>query len=62
MFNEATNLDGIVLTKLDGTGKGGIVFAITNQLHLPIIYVTFGEDVNSLKPFDIEEYVNNLLG
>jgi fused signal recognition particle receptor len=62
IFNQATNLDGIVLTKLDGTGKGGILFAITNQLHLPIIYVTFGETVDALKDFDAQEYVKDLLG
>ena len=62
IFNEATNLDGIILTKLDGTGKGGIVFSITNQLHLPIAYVTFGEEIDSLKTFDANNYVEDLLG
>lgn len=61
IFNEATKLDGIILTKLDGTGKGGIVFAITNELQLPIIYVTFGEGVEALKLFNPEEYVTDLL-
>lgn len=62
LFNEATNINGIILTKLDGTGKGGIVFSITNELHLPIFYVTFGEDVDALKTFDAEDYVKDLLG
>jgi fused signal recognition particle receptor len=62
LFNEATKLDGIVLTKLDGTGKGGILFSITKQLHLPIIYVTFGESIDELKIFDTAEYVKELLG
>lgn len=61
IFNEATTLTGIVLTKLDGTGKGGIVFALTNTLQLPIVYVTFGEDIDALKKFDPEEYVASLL-
>lgn len=60
LFNEATNLDGIILTKLDGTGKGGIIFSITKELHLPIIYVTFGEGLEAIKPFDANEYVKDL--
>jgi len=62
LFHEATTLDGIILTKFDGTGKGGIVFAITNELHLPVIYVTFGENVDALKLFNAQEYVTDLLG
>ena len=61
IFNEATKLDGLILTKLDGTGKGGIVFAITNELQLPVIYVTFGENVEALQLFNPEEYVTDLL-
>lgn len=61
LFNESTNLNGIVLTKLDGTGKGGIVFAITKELKLPIIYVTFGEGAEDMKAFNPEEYVSSLL-
>jgi fused signal recognition particle receptor len=60
VFNEATSLDGIILTKFDGTGKGGIVFSITKELKLPIIYVTFGENVEALKSFNPEEYVHEL--
>lgn len=60
-FKEATNIDGIVLTKLDGTGKGGIIFALTAQLHLPIIYVTLGEEIDAIKLFNPEEYVTALL-
>ena len=62
IFNEATSVDGIVLTKLDGTGKGGILFSIAHELHLPVIYVTFGEEVTALKQFDPDEYVRDLLG
>ena len=61
IFNEATDIDGIILTKLDGTGKGGIVFAITNELHLPVIYVTFGEGLEALQLFDPKSYVTDLL-
>ena len=60
IFNKATSLDGIILTKFDGTGKGGIVFSITKELHLPIIYVTFGENVEALKSFNPKEYVHEL--
>jgi fused signal recognition particle receptor len=60
IFNKATSLDGIILTKFDGTGKGGIVFSITKELHLPIVYVTFGENVEALKSFSPEEYVQEL--
>ncbi len=60
-FKNSTNLDGIVLTKLDGTGKGGIIFSITNELHLPVIYVTFGERIDSIREFNSKEYVSQLL-
>lgn len=60
VFNQATNLDGIVLTKLDGTGKGGIVFSITQKLNLPILYFTFGEKLDDIKFFDSKEYVHGL--
>ena len=61
LFHESTDLSGIVLTKMDGTGKGGIVFAITDELAIPIWYITFGEKLDQLKPFDKNEYVDNLL-
>ncbi len=60
LFNESANLSGLILTKLDGTGKGGIVFSITNELKLPLVYVTFGENLEAIKIFDPEEYVNDL--
>ncbi|MCF7799459.1 signal recognition particle-docking protein FtsY [Candidatus Babeliales bacterium] len=60
IFNESTKLDGLVLTKLDGTGKGGIVFSITEKLQLPILYITYGEQLEDIKNFDAEEYVKNL--
>lgn len=60
LFHEATSLTGLVLTKFDGTGKGGIVFAISNTLQLPLIYVTFGEEITTCKPFDPQEYIQGL--
>jgi len=61
IFNEVTNLDGLILTKLDGTGKGGIVFSIIEQLKLPIVYITFGEQPEDIKSFSAKEYVQDLL-
>ena len=60
-FNEITKLNGIILTKLDGTGKGGIVFAITEKLNLPILYITFGEKIEDIKTFCPQRYVKELL-
>ncbi len=62
LFKESTDVDGIVLTKMDGTGKGGIVFAITQELQIPIAYITFGEQPDQFKLFDVQEYVEELLG
>lgn len=57
IFNEVTDISGIVLTKLDGTAKGGIVLAIKDELNIPIKYVGLGEKINDLEHFDIEEYI-----
>ncbi|BDG48079.1 signal recognition particle-docking protein FtsY [Parageobacillus sp. KH3-4] len=59
-FKEVTNVTGIVLTKLDGTAKGGIVLAIRNELHIPVKFVGLGEKVDDLQPFDPEQYVYGL--
>ncbi|KHD86167.1 signal recognition particle-docking protein FtsY [Heyndrickxia ginsengihumi] len=59
-FQEATNVSGIVLTKLDGTAKGGIVLAIRNELHIPVKFVGLGEQMDDLQPFDAEKYVYGL--
>lgn len=56
-FNEAMNVTGLVLTKLDGTAKGGIIFAIANQLNLPIRFIGIGEGIDDLRPFNAEEFV-----
>jgi fused signal recognition particle receptor len=59
-FMHAAGVNGIVLTKLDGTAKGGIAVAIANDLKLPIRYVGVGEAIDDLVPFSAEEYVNGL--
>jgi fused signal recognition particle receptor len=59
-FKEATNVTGIVLTKLDGTAKGGIVLAIRNELDIPVKYVGLGEKMDDLQQFDAEKYVYGL--
>ncbi|WP_220728001.1 signal recognition particle-docking protein FtsY [Apilactobacillus xinyiensis] len=60
LFKEVTNVTGIVLTKLDGTAKGGIILAIRNELHLPVKYVGLGEKVTDLSKFNPSEYVYGL--
>jgi len=62
LFHESTPLSGIILTKMDGTGKGGIVFAISQELHIPIAYLSFGEQVEKIKLFNASEYIETLLG
>lgn len=59
-FKEATNVSGIVLTKLDGTAKGGIVLAIRNELQIPVKLVGLGEKMDDLQNFDAEKYVYGL--
>jgi fused signal recognition particle receptor len=60
-FLEAADLTGIVLTKLDGTAKGGIVFAVAEELGLPVKFVGVGEQIDDLMPFDAERFVAALL-
>lgn len=60
LFHEAGDVSGIVLTKLDGTAKGGIIVAIMDQIDLPVKYVGFGEQVDQLKTFDPRSYVEAL--
>lgn len=61
VFHESTQLDGIVLTKMDGTGKGGIIFAINQELHIPVVYISYGENIGQLKSSNAQEYVTELL-
>jgi len=62
VFSEVSNLDGIILTKLDGTAKGGIAIAIRNELGLPVRYIGVGEQLDDMQPFDAKEFVNALFG
>ncbi len=59
-FTETSGVTGIVLTKLDGTAKGGIVVAIARELNLPIRYIGVGEKVDDLLPFDAEKFIQSL--
>jgi fused signal recognition particle receptor len=59
-FHEAIGVTGLALTKLDGTAKGGIIFAIAKQLKLPIRYIGVGEGIDDLRPFNADEFVNAL--
>jgi fused signal recognition particle receptor len=59
-FTETSGVTGIVLTKLDGTAKGGVVIAIARELNLPIRYVGIGEKVDDLLPFDPEKFIESL--
>ena len=59
-FKEATDVTGVILTKLDGTSKGGIVLAIRHEMGIPIKYIGLGEGVDDLEVFDIEQYLYGL--
>ena len=59
-FKEITNITGIILSKLDGTAKGGIVLAIKEELDIPVKYIGLGEGINDLQTFDIEKYIYGL--
>ena len=59
-FKEITNITGIVLTKLDGTAKGGIVLAIKEEVNIPVKFIGLGEGMNDLMIFDIEKYIYGL--
>lgn len=62
IFNESTHVDGLILTKMDGTGKGGIVFSITQELKIPVAFISFGEQPHEMALFNAQEYVKALLG
>ena len=61
-FNDAVGLDGIILTKLDGTAKGGVVVAIKQQFDLPVVFVGVGEKIDDLLPFDAQDFAKGLVG
>lgn len=60
-FRNAVNVTGLVLTKLDGTAKGGVIFAMAQRLGIPVRYIGVGESVDDLRPFDAEAFVDALL-
>jgi len=60
-FNEIIGIDGIIITKLDGTAKGGSIFSIVNELKLPILYIGTGEQPSDLIKFNATEYINTIL-
>ena len=59
-FNDVANVTGIILTKLDGTAKGGIAVAIESELDIPVKYIGVGETIDDLQKFDSNEFVNAL--
>ena len=61
IFSEDIDTDGIILTKLDGTAKGGVVLAISEELGLPVVYVGVGEKIDDLIPFNAKEFIDALL-
>ncbi|MCO7254805.1 signal recognition particle-docking protein FtsY [Dickeya oryzae] len=60
LFNEAVGLSGITLTKLDGTAKGGVIFAIADQFGIPIRYIGVGESIDDLRPFKADDFIEAL--
>ena len=62
VFKDVADLDGIVLTKLDGTAKGGIAIAIREELGLPVRYIGVGEQLDDMQPFDAKEYIEAIFG
>ena len=61
IFSEDIDTDGIILTKLDGTAKGGVVLAISDEIGLPVVYVGVGEKIDDLIPFNAKEFIDALL-
>jgi fused signal recognition particle receptor len=61
VFNEAIDIDGIVLTKLDGTAKGGVVLAIKSEMDIPVAYIGVGEGIDDLLEFDADSYIEGIL-
>ena len=59
-FNEFVKIDGIILTKLDGTAKGGVIIAIEKEYHLPVVFVGVGEGLDDLEKFDYNDFIDNI--
>jgi fused signal recognition particle receptor len=62
LFTQAAPITGVVLTKLDGTAKGGVVIGISNQFKIPVRYIGIGEGMYDLQPFNRREFMNSLFG
>jgi fused signal recognition particle receptor len=60
LFQEYADMDGLILTKLDGSSKGGFVFNIKNQLNVPVVFITLGEKIEDIAPFDGESFVRSI--
>jgi fused signal recognition particle receptor len=60
IFDQATDLSGIILTKMDGTAKGGIIISIKHRLHLPVYFIGLGEQPQDLRPFDLDAYLYSI--
>ncbi|NLD16044.1 MAG: signal recognition particle-docking protein FtsY [Tissierellia bacterium] len=61
-FKEVANVTGIVITKLDGTAKGGIVLPLIHELQIPVVYIGVGEKIDDLQPFDSNSFINSIFG
>lgn len=62
MFQEVAPLSGIILTKLDGTAKGGVVLAITQELKIPVKFIGVGEQIDDLQMFDASSFAEAMIG
>lgn len=60
-FKQSVDIDGIILTKLDGTAKGGVAYPIVKELNVPIVFTGYGETINDLSKFNVEEFVDKIL-
>ena len=60
-FHEALSLTGVVLTKMDGTAKGGVAVGLANELQIPIRFIGVGEKIGDLRPFSAKEFVDSIL-
>ena len=61
-FTRLFKIDGVIITKMDGTARGGIAFPLFNELKIPVIYVGVGEKLDDLIPFDVNEYIKSIIG
>ncbi len=61
IFNEIIHLDGIILTKLDGTAKGGVVFSIVKEYNIPVKYIGVGEGIDDLQPFNAKDFIDSIV-